>query len=199
MPRLTGIARKRDIACKALLTDARAILDAEGNGEAPLSKIKALVLALAARHDLFPKSDFAMPDAQGRNHPLAIEDGDGMGLYLTIAMPGREAAPHDHGIWCINAGLEGRELHRFFRRTDDGSREGFGQVEEIGQSLVAPGLAMVMADHAIHSNEIVGNETAWGLALYGYALARFPPVLFFHPQWGTTRHMPNRRPRAVVS
>ncbi len=47
-------------------------------------------------------ADFEMPVAQGRNHPLLVEENDGHGLYLTINMPGKEAAPHDHGIWCGN-------------------------------------------------------------------------------------------------
>ena len=41
---------------------------------------------------------FEMPVSQGRNHPLLVEDNDGHGLCLTINMPGKEAAPHDHGI-----------------------------------------------------------------------------------------------------
>lgn len=200
MPRISAAAKRRETACQELLARARAIIDAEGSGEAPLQKIKTLLVDLAAQGEkLFPKAEFAMPDAQGRNHPLALEDGDGMGLYLTIALPGKEAAPHDHAIWCVNAALSGRELHRFFRRTDNGKKAGYATIEEIGQTLVAPGLGMAMADHAIHSNEVVGDEPAWGLALYGYALIRFPAVVWFHPQFSSTRTMPSRRPAQAAA
>ena len=138
-----------------------------------------------------------MPTAHGRNHVLALEDGDGMGLYLTIGLPGKEAAPHDHGIWCVNAAISGQEVHRFYRRTDDASRDGYATVEEIGEVTVAPGQGMAMADHAIHATEVVGQEPAIGLALYGYALARFPSVVWFHPAFSSVRAAPSRRTEAA--
>jgi predicted metal-dependent enzyme (double-stranded beta helix superfamily) len=188
----------RTEACTTLIAQARGIVDSEGTGETALEKIKMLLVALADQGEtLFPLSDFAMPDAQGRNHILALEDGDGMGLYLTINMPGKEAAPHDHGIWCVNAAISGEELNRFYRRTDDGSREGFATVEVTSEVLVAPGQGMAMTDHAIHATEVVGNRPAIGLALYGYALARFPSVVWFHPEFASVRAGASRRLEAA--
>ena len=46
--------------------------------------------------------------------------------------------------------------------------------------MVEPGTGIVMADHDIHSTEVVGDQAAIGLSLYGYALARFPSVTWFH-------------------
>ncbi|MGD0105256.1 MAG: hypothetical protein ABSC06_14610 [Rhodopila sp.] len=192
------MSEERAEGCAVLLRQARAIVDADGSGQAALEKIKGLLVGLANRGEaLFPRGDFAMPDAQGRNHILALEDGDGMGLYLTIGLPGKEAAPHDHGIWCVNAAISGREVHRYYRRTDDGSREGYATVEEIGEVTVAPGQGMAMSDHAIHATEVVGNEPAIGLALYGYALARFPSVVWFHPAFSSVRVGASRRAEAA--
>jgi len=192
------MSEERAEGCAVLLRQARAIVDADGSGQAALEKIKGLLVGLANRGEaLFPRGDFAMPDAQGRNHILALEDGDGMGLYLTIGLPGKEAAPHDHGIWCVNAAISGREVHRYYRRTDDGSREGYATVEEIGEVTVAPGQGMAMSDHAIHATEVVGNEPAIGLALYGYALARVPSVVWFHPAFSSVRVGASRRAEAA--
>jgi predicted metal-dependent enzyme (double-stranded beta helix superfamily) len=192
------MSEQRAEACAALLRQARAIIDADGTGEAALQKIKRLLVGLADQGEaLFPRGDFAMPEAQGRNHVLALEDGDGMGLYLTIALPGKEAAPHDHGIWCVNAAVSGQEMHRFYRRTDDASRDGYATVEEIGQVTVSPGHGMAMVDHAIHATEVVGQEPAIGLALYGYALARFPSVVWFHPAFSSVRVGASRRAEAA--
>jgi predicted metal-dependent enzyme (double-stranded beta helix superfamily) len=185
-------------ACAALLRQARAIVDTDGVDAAGLEKIKDLLVGLANQGEaLFPRGDFAMPDAHGRNHILALEDGDGMGLYLTIGLPGKEAAPHDHGIWCVNAAISGREVHRFYRRTDDGSKAGFATVEEIGEVMVEPGHGMAMADHAIHATEVVNDVPAIGLALYGYALARFPSVVWFHPEFSSVRAGASRRAEAA--
>jgi len=191
---------RRNAACRKLLRQARAIIDGEGTQEAALESIRILLVRLAAKgEDLFPRDDFAMPEAQGRNHVLALEKGDGMGLYLTIALPGKEAAPHDHGIWCVNAAISGRELHRFYRRTDDGSRDGYATVEPVGEVMVAPGQGMMMTDHAIHATEVIGDEPAIGLALYGYALARFPSVVWYHPAFASVRAGASRRPAEVMA
>jgi predicted metal-dependent enzyme (double-stranded beta helix superfamily) len=187
------IVDRRARACADLLRHVHAITDREGITPSALHAIKLKLVALANRTALFPRADFAMPDAQGRTHPLLIEDHDGHGLYLTINLPGKEAAPHDHGIWCVNAAIEGRERHVFYRRTDDGSAAGQAAVVTVGEVMVEPGNGMAMADHDIHGTKVLGREPSIGLALYGYALARFPAVVWYHPEFGSTRASPSRR------
>ena len=106
-----------------------------------------------------------MPVSQGRNHPLLVADGDGPSLYLTINLPGKEAAPHDHGVWCVNAAVSGLEKHEFYRRVDENSPPGKASVAKLGEVTVAPGVGMAMADHDIHSTIVLGDEPAIGLAL----------------------------------
>ena len=189
----SAAATRRARACAALLGQVHAITAREGLNPSALHQIKLKLIALAKRADLFPTADFAMPVAQGRFYPLLIEPDDGHGLYLTINLPGKEAAPHDHGIWCVNAAISGRERHVFYRRTDDASVPGRAEVTQVGEVVVEPGTGMAMSDHDIHSTEVVGTETAIGLALYGYALARFPAVAYYHPALASTRTTPSRR------
>lgn len=187
------VAPRRERACARLLRQVHAITAKEGITPSALHAIKLKLTALARHADLFPLSDFAMPEAQGRSHPLLVEADDGHGLYLTIGLPGKEAAPHDHGIWCVNAAISGRERHIFYRRTDAGQQVGQAEVIKVGEVMVEPGNGMAMADHDIHATEVVGNEPAIGLALYGYALTRFPSVVWYHPAFGSTRASPSRR------
>lgn len=191
MPATAAIARAR--ACATLLRQVHAITDHEGISPSALHAIKLKLVALAQRTALFPMADFAMPEAQARNHPLLVEDNDGHGLYLTITMPGKVAAAHDHGIWCVNAVISGRERHVYYRRTDDGLVAGRATVKQVGQVIVQPGTGCAMADHDIHSTDVLGDAPAIGLALYGYALARFPSVLWYHPEFGSVRAVPSRR------
>ena len=193
MDAVTPISTLRHIACQDLLAEAHAIHAAEGSGPAALDKIKALLVDLALKSTLFPVQDFAMPQAQGRSHILHEEDGDGFGLYLTIGLPGKVAAPHNHGIWCVNAAISGTEEHRFWQRTDYGAKPGFAMVEEIGCVTVAPGTGMSMADQHIHSTSVLGDAPAFGLALYGYALSRFPSVVWYCPDLCSVRTTPTRR------
>ena len=127
------VAARRARACKTFLEQAHAATAAEGINPSTLHAIKLKLVAFAKRTELFPLADFAMPEAQGRNHPLLVEDNDGYGLYLTISLPGKEAAPHDHGIWCANAAISGRERHVFYRRTDDGKQNGHATVDQGGR------------------------------------------------------------------
>lgn len=193
MAKSSDTATKRLKACKALMAQVHAITADEGINPSTLHAIKLKLVALAKRKELFPAADFAMPVAQGRNYPLLVEDGDGLGLYLNVALPGKEAAPHDHGIWCATAAVSGREKHEFYRRTDDGKTAGRASVVKVGEVLVAPGHGMVMADHDIHATTVVGDKPMVSLSLYGYALVRFPSVAWYHPQFQSVRAVPSRR------
>lgn len=197
MTDVSSIASRRQKACTTLLREVRAVHDSEGITEASLARIKDLLVGLAAEGQrLFPDEEFALPEAHGRSHMLDEAANDGFGLYLTVGLPGKEAAPHDHGIWCINAAISGLEVQRFYRRTDDGSRPGFADVEQIDEVVMKPGMAIAMADHDIHSTLVTGDKPARALALYGYAPNRFPSVVFFHPQFGTMRACASKRPAA---
>lgn len=187
------VADKRNLACAELLAEVHAITAQEGVTPSALNAVKLKLVALGRRTDLFPSADFAMPVAQGRSHPLLVENDDGHGLYLTINMPGKIAAPHDHGIWCVNAALSGQERHELFRRTDNAAEPGVATVVKIDEVIVEPGSGVAMADHDIHGTQVVGNDPAIGLALYGYALTRFPSVVWYQPQFGSVRAMPSRR------
>lgn len=193
MPNNASPAAKRQAACKALLLKVHAIIDPAGATPPALEQVKALLIGLAGKTALFPMEDFAAPVAQGRNHML-IEDGDdGFGLYLTINTPGKISTPHAHGIWCVNAGISGVELHRFFQRTDDSTIPGHATVEELTGVIVGPGTGIAMADQDIHETEVIGNQPSIALALYGYALVRFPSVVWFHPEFDSFRALPSRR------
>ena len=178
-----------------MMARVHAITETEGITPSTLHAIKLALVGLARRTELFPQTDFAMPEAQGRNHPLLVEENDGLGLYLTISLPGKEAAPHDHGIWCANAAITGRERHVFYRRTDDAARSERGRatVVRVGEVMVEPGIGSAMGDHDIHATEVVGDQPLVALALYGYALARFPSVAWFVPEFSSVRTIPSRR------
>jgi predicted metal-dependent enzyme (double-stranded beta helix superfamily) len=188
-----SVETRRKTACKALLRQVHAILAQEGVTPSALHAIKRKLVLLAKRTELFPAADFAMPEAEGRSHILEVEDNDGLGLYLTIGLPGKMAAPHDHGIWCVNAAISGQERHIMWRRTDDGAKPGYATIERTGAVMVQPGHGFAMADHDIHSTEVVGDAPAVGLALYGFALARFPSVAWYHTEFSSVRALPSRR------
>lgn len=187
------VAAKRTDACASFMRQAHKILDQEGSTPSALHALKLKLTKLAAQSELFALSDFAMPVAQARFHPLVIEANDGLALHLLIGLPGKMSKPHSHGIWCTSAAVSGQERNLLWRRTDDGSKPGYATIEQIGEVLLQPGHGFAMSDHDIHSQEVVGNEPSVNLSLYGRAFERFPSVSWYHPEFSSVRRLPSRR------
>ena len=156
------VAARRARACKAFMAQVHSTAAQEGITPSTLHALKLKLVALAKRADLFPLADFALPQAHARTHPLLVEENDGHGLYLTISLPGKEAAPHDHGIWCANAAISGRERHVFYRRTDDGRKSGSAEIAKVGEVLVEPGCGMAKSANGNRS-ERFASATSFSL------------------------------------
>ncbi len=195
---LSASATQRNKACLAFLRQAHAVLDLEGSTPSALHALKLKLTRLAARTELFPASDFAMPVAQARLHTLVAEDNDGLALHLLIGLPGKMSNPHAHSIWCVNAAISGRERNVMWRRTDDGSKPGYATVARIGEVMVERGHGYAMGDLDIHSQEVVGDEPSYILALYGYAFERFPSVVWYNTEFSSIRKLPSRRGLAAA-
>ena len=189
----TQLARMQ--ACHEFLAQAHQILDREGPTPSALHELKIALTALGQRRELFPPEDFPMPRSGGRLHTLVAESNDGLGLHLLIANPGKMSNPHSHSIWCINASISGSERHVLWRRQDDGSVPGQARVERVGEVIMSPGHGFAMADHDIHSQEVIGDQPSVMLALYGHTFDRFPSVVWYHPEFNTLRKLPSRRGR----
>jgi hypothetical protein len=83
---------ERAEACAMLIQQARAIVKADGANAAGLDKISTLLVRSANRARRCSQGDFVIPDGQARHNFLTLEGEDGMGLHLTIVLPGKEAA-----------------------------------------------------------------------------------------------------------
>ncbi len=191
-------AVERELACKELVRQAHAIELIHARERSALPEILDLMIGFASRHaELLDPRDFDLPVAHGRFHKL-VEGGDTpYGLYLSVTLPGKEAAPHMHGLWGITAGVAGREVNHFWRRTDDGSTPGQARVEHLGSVDVAPGTGMTLAGDEIHSTETLGDEPSWMLHLYERPFSGFPSLLFFHPDKGTVRKLPAHAAKTI--
>lgn len=191
LPSVDPLAAERLAACRVLLSNVQRIESAHGKGMEGLARIRdALAEFAQAQASLFPDSDFAMPVAHMRFHTL-VEGGDTpYGLYYSVNLPGKEAAPHVHGLWCATTAFCGSESNRFWRRVDDGSVENQAKLVETHAVSVQPGAAMAMADHDIHSTLTVGSGPTRMLHLYARPFAEFPPVVYFNMEFGTWRRLP---------
>ncbi len=195
---LADKATAREMACQELVRQARAIELIHAGERSALPQIRDLMIDFVARHaQLLDPDDFELPVAHSRFHKL-VEGGEvPYGFYLGVTRPGKEAAPHMHGLWGITVGISGREINHFWRRTDDGSAPGRAALEHLGSTEVALGTGMTLAGDEIHSTETLGDEPSWMLHLYERPFSGFPSLLFFHPERGTVRKLPAHAAKTI--
>lgn len=162
---------------------------AEGATDEALSNARAHLIALASQVELFPRSDFPLPE-EGKNERtfLIQEDPDGAyALYVNSGLQGQTTRPHDHGeAWAIVVAVEGEERHRVYRRVDDGSVEGKGSVEVIDEIDVRPGEGISLPESGIHSIHALGEEPLLHLHLYGQSFANQSTRTEYDLENGTT-------------
>lgn len=192
----TERSAERQAACQTLLKKVHSIESETRSGFPRQRLLDTMLTFLDRNRALFPDSDFESPRAHSRMHPLVEGVDTPYGLYVNITRPGKEASPHCHGLWSVSAGLSGQELHRFWRRTDPASSQG-SQVEEVHSNTLQPGTGQVMEAHDIHSSLTLQSGEARVLHLFARPFDQFPRVVFYHPQWGTRRTLPQGTGRTL--
>lgn len=174
------IANRR-AAVAATVSQVRDIETRLGVSNAALAEIKAALIALAARKELFSVEDFPNPElGQPAKLYVLSEDPDGrFPLYLTCAAPGGSVRPHNHGVWAAVAGLSGIEENRFFARTAGGHHPGPAEIVLRETVQVGAGEAVSMLPDDIHSVATPGDEPRRHFHMYGLSLERLPKRLAF--------------------
>lgn len=195
---LTGRPAARERASRDLVRRARSIELMHGAKREALGEIRDLMIAFLSEHkELFDPRDFELPVAHGRFFKL-VEGGETpYGLYLSVTLPGKEAAPHIHGLWCVTVGIAGREVNHYWRRTDDAGTPGKAALSYLHGIDVVPGSGMTLGADEIHSTETLGDEPSWMLHLYQRPFAEFPSLLFFQPARGTVRRLPAHAAKTI--
>ncbi len=161
-----------------------------------LSAARTHLIALASRAELFPRSDFPLPEEGSNERTFLIqEDDDGSyALYVNSGLKGQTTRPHDHGeSWAIVVAVEGEERHRIYRRVDDGSVEGKGTVEVIDEVDVRPGIGICLPESGIHSIHANSDEPLLHLHLYGRSFANQSTRTEYDLEAGTIHSFKLRR------
>jgi predicted metal-dependent enzyme (double-stranded beta helix superfamily) len=156
---------ERRKAIEAAVADIRAIEKREGVTRASLENIKARLIKLAARNDLFDPKDYP-PPATGQKLRSCLyrlsEDADHrFALYANASIGGYGTPAHNHTTWAVIVGVTGEELNKFYDRAGGG-------VKEKGRDVVrqGTGVAFMPEDlHSIHIEAPLLNFHMYGLAL----------------------------------
>ena len=179
------LQEERTRAVGVLIGRVRAIEASDGVTRASLDRIKAELIALAGRTELFPAAHFANnPGRAGTIYHLA-EDPDGrFALYGSAGVPGKAQPPHNHTTWASIAGVYGDEHNVFYERTDRGETPGEGQLKKQHELTIRRGNACAMLPDDFHTIEVTGKAESLHLHLYGKTLEDLPDRIGFPSSTG---------------
>jgi predicted metal-dependent enzyme (double-stranded beta helix superfamily) len=186
----TDASAARAAAVAATIDRIRAIERTEGVTRPALAAIMTEMKALAAQEHLFPTAEFAPPPKGeiGSRRYLLQEDPDGrFALYMNALNPGNESRPHDHTTWAVVVAVEGQELNKVYRRTDDGSTAGRASLVKDREVMVEPGTGIALMPEDIHSIHTSGTVPTRHLHMYGLALERLDHRLGYDLEAGTVQ------------
>jgi predicted metal-dependent enzyme (double-stranded beta helix superfamily) len=184
----TELAASRDAAVARTVERIRAIEGSLGVTRAALEKIRAELLLLAERQEMFPSATFPPPPEgqKGSNRYLLHEDpGNRFALYMNALNPGNETKPHDHTTWAVVVAVDGQELNKVYDRTDDGSVPDRCELRIREEIMVEPGRGICLMPEDIHSIHTTGDVPTRHLHMYGLALEVLDDRKAYDPADGT--------------
>lgn len=189
----TERARDRAAAVAQTVASVRDIESRDGVSRASLLRIRDALIALAARTDLFPLSDFPIPEpgpSGERTNALyrLSEDPDHrFALYAQLTAHGTRTPAHDHTTWAVIVGLAGDELNRLYERSDEGG------VRQTGEVRVGPGTGIAFMPDDLHAIEIPPGHTVLNFHMYGLALEQLSGRNYYRESTGEWLHFPASR------
>jgi predicted metal-dependent enzyme (double-stranded beta helix superfamily) len=157
-----------------------------------LAEIRAILLELSERRELFPQDDFPpVRDERGFDsvYRLSEDEDHRFALYMSTALPGKKVAPHNHTTWAVIVGVQGNEENFFYERADDGARPGYATLRRIGEEVVRPGSGVCLMPEHIHHIQVTGDQPTLHLHMYGLALDRLGERVSYDVQAGTVKTM----------
>jgi rhodanese-related sulfurtransferase/predicted metal-dependent enzyme (double-stranded beta helix superfamily) len=179
------VQEQRARAVGELIGRVRAIESKGGVSRASLDAIKAELIALASRSELFPPAHFAnVPGRAGTIYHLAEDANGRFALYGSAGVPGKAQPPHNHTTWASIAGVYGDEHNVFYERTDHGETPGEGRLEKSHELTIRRGNACAMLPDDFHTIEVTSKSESLHLHLYGRSLEDLPDRVTFPASTG---------------
>jgi predicted metal-dependent enzyme (double-stranded beta helix superfamily) len=148
--------------------DLRGVVGSSRDTNEVISRTKPFAVRLAASPDLHARCTKECDPEQGFGFQLLHEEPDhNLAVALLNWLPGRGTPPHDHGTWGVVVGVEGDEVNTFFKRVDDGSRDGHAELKQLSSKAFSPGEAIGITPSIIHSVHNETDQISVSLHVYG--------------------------------
>lgn len=158
---LETMARVRQIAPDPVISDAQ------------LQALKAPLIELASRADLFPAEQFSTaPGKPGTLYELSVDGDLRFALYASAGVPGKLQPPHNHTTWALISGVFGDEHNVGYERTSETT------VEKRWELTCRRGNAVAFQPDDFHTIEVTSQEPTLHLHMYGRSLGHLPDRVF---------------------
>lgn len=155
----------------------RAFAEAGGDTAVAMGKTRVLLERLLQDDGLLAHSR-QWPSTEGHKNLLLYEDPDyGFVINAVVRTEERKRGIHDHAhAWTAYGILDGAEELARYRRLDDGSKEGYAEVERVSVTRGVRGTVDLVPPYGIHAENggkersvaiIVRSERLVGRALQG--------------------------------
>ncbi|MEH6546193.1 MAG: hypothetical protein V7701_07190, partial [Sneathiella sp.] len=152
-----------------------------------LTQIRAELLTLAAKKDLFSFQDFPPPEKTLKRrsclYRLSEDEDHGFALYVNSADGSVNAPPHDHTTWAVIVGVHGQEENRFYKRIEAG-------VEQYGKHVVEDGTGVALMPEDIHTIHIEEGAPVLNFHMFGLGLEQLDGRNFWNKKKGVWEVFP---------
>ncbi len=164
--------------------DIKPLMEEEKDIQRLLDRGSVYLEKLVRNPDCVPEN-FLVPNAFGTGRPnhgtynLYQEEG-GLSVSCVVWGPGDHASPHDHHTWGMIGLLNNRLTETRFRRLDDGSKEGWAQIEQDKVGNYKPGeITLLIPDiYDIHQMDNFTDRPTAEIHVYGQPLAEIKRCRF---------------------
>ena len=121
-------------------------------------------------------------------------------ILAYIWEPGSMDTVHDHGAWGIVGSYINKIRERKFRRLDDGTVEGFAELEETADRILMPREITVVRplDDGIHQMENINDTVAVTVNVYGRTVRKGYSRYFYPERKTVQRVYPPRTYKEVL-
>ena len=154
---------------RSFLTELKLITAKESDDREILKRVAPLAKGMSKDRDWIEEGFYKRDETSGYGVTVLLEEEN---LYVIVVCwpPGQDVTPHDHQTWAVVAGIDGVEKNQLWRRTDDGSRPGYAEVELQSEVQVGPGDTCLMLPDDIHSVLNDTDKPTLSLHVYGKVL-----------------------------
>ena len=182
-----SVAAERQRVIAEALDSIRAIESECGVTRESLAAIRSVMIGVSSRTELFPESEFALPEGgSGETFDVISVDDDGRyELYLEVANKLVTTPPHDHTTWAVVTGIRGLELNKIY--AGDGGPKGEAPLKVDHEVEVKRGTGVCLMPDDFHSIHISPGELNMHLHLYGLGFAQLQGRRMFDEMTGEYR------------